>query len=164
MAVVYRGIEARRSGHRRRGLASVDATFRLADDARVQGQALFEHVVQLTEVSSVLAPGLVRRALVDGRADPSTAMPLDYVDALPRIRARLKAYVSEEEASRRIGKIEAFLEGLAKKRAPVPVDFGAFADPQADFTTQGRRWTADELVQLRAARERKSDPGHGEGE
>lgn len=92
-------------------------------------------------------------------------MPLDYVDALPRIRARLKAYVSEDEATRRIGKIEAFLEGLAKKRAPVPVDFEAFADPQADFTTQGRRWTNDELAQLRAARERtgKTGPGDGEG-
>jgi hypothetical protein len=119
--------------------------------------------VQLTEVSSVLAPGLVRRALVDGRADPSTAMPLDYVDALPRIRARLKAYVSEEEASRRIAKIEAFLDGLAKKRA-APVDFEAFSDPQADFTTQGRRWTNDELAQLRAARERAAKPGSDDGE
>lgn len=102
----------------------------------------------------MLAPGLVRRALVDGRADPSTALALDYLDALPRIRARLKAYISEAEADRRIARIETYLQGLAKKRAPVPVDFDAFSEDPKDFTTQGRRWTADELAQLRAAKEK----------
>jgi hypothetical protein len=120
----------------------------------VHGQALFDHVVQLTEVSSVLAPGLVRRALVDGKADPKTATPGDYLDALPRIRARLKAYISEAEADRRIERMDTFLGGLAKRRPAAPVDLDAFSDETTDFTTQGRRWTADELAQLRAARDK----------
>jgi|GEM_PF-2070539 len=123
----------------------------------VQGQALFDHVVQLTEVSAVLAPGLVRRSLLDGKSDPKDADPHAYLEALPRIRARLKAYISESEADRRIAKIESFLHGLTKRR-PAPIDFDAFSEDPADFTTQGRRWTNDELMQLRAARDRQNDP------
>jgi hypothetical protein len=129
----------------------------------VQGQALFDHVVQLTEVSAVLAPGLVRRSLLDGKSDPKNAEPHAYLEALPRIRARLKAYISEAEADRRIAKIESFLHGLAKRR-PAPVDFEAFSEDPADFTTQGRRWTNDELQQLRAARDRQGgNDGSGSG-
>ncbi len=129
----------------------------------MQGQALFDHVVQLTEVSAVLAPGLVRRALIDGKRDPKEADAHAYLEALPRIRARLKAYISEGEADRRIAKIESFLHGLAKRKPAVPVDFEAFSEDPADFTTQGRRWTNDELAQLRAAREQQAKGG-GEGD
>jgi hypothetical protein len=125
----------------------------------VQGNELFDRVVALTEVSAVLAPGLVRRALVDGKVEPAAATPAHYLEALPRIRARLKAYVSEAEAERRIAAMETFLHGLPKRRPPAHVDADAFAEDGFDFTTQGRRWTADELAQIKAA-QKKAGEGH----
>lgn len=120
----------------------------------MQGNELFDRIVALTEVSSVLAPGLVRRALVDGKVEPANATPTHYIDALPRIRARLKAYVSPAEAERRIAAIESFLHGLPKRRPAAQVETDAFSDDSFDFTTQGRRWTADELAQIKAARDK----------
>lgn len=129
----------------------------------MHGPELFERVVEMTGVSTVLAPGMVRRALVDGRADPATAGPASYLEALPRLRARLKAYVTEVEADRRIAAIEAFLTAQPKRPAAVPVDLAAFAEDAKDFTTQGRRWTADELAQIRAAREKAAGEKPGDG-
>ena len=70
---------------------------------------LFQKICEMSGVSAVLAPGMVRRSLVDSGAHPDTASAEDYRRALPRLIARLRAYMSEEEASRRHRRIQGFL-------------------------------------------------------
>lgn len=70
---------------------------------------LFQKICEMSGVSAVLAPGMVRRSLVDGGAHPDTATAEDYRRALPRLTARLKAYMSEDEAARRHRRIQGFL-------------------------------------------------------
>jgi hypothetical protein len=71
--------------------------------------SLFEKVVALCGVSPVLAPGMVRRALLDGKVQVEAATPADYRTALPRILARLRAYMPEDEAQKRARRISALL-------------------------------------------------------
>lgn len=75
----------------------------------MHGQPLFEKIVALCGVSAVLAPGLVRRALLDGKVKIDDATTADYRAALPRLLARLRAYMPEEEAQRRSRRIGALL-------------------------------------------------------
>jgi hypothetical protein len=87
--------------------------------------------------------------------DPAVARPSHYLDALPRIRARLKAYVPEDEAERRAATMELFLRGLPPSRPPgAQMDLDAFTDDAFELTAQGRRYTADELREARAEREK----------
>lgn len=76
------------------------------------GTELFDEVVRLTGVSEVLAPGMVKRSLADGGVTVEAARPQDYVAALPRIRARLKAYLPPEEAEARTAAISARMSEL----------------------------------------------------
>lgn len=62
---------------------------------------LFERVIALCALSPLIGPGTVRRALKDVGADPTTATIDDYCRAVPRLEARLRCFLSEEEASRR---------------------------------------------------------------
>lgn len=78
----------------------------------MRGQPLFEKVVELSGVSAVLAPGLVRRSLLDGKVKVEDAGPADYRAALPRLLARLRAYMPEDEAQRRARRIAALLGQL----------------------------------------------------
>lgn len=70
-------------------------------EARLAHQRLFEQVIALCDISPLLGPGTVRRALKDVGADPATATIDDYCRAVPRLQARLRCFVSEEEALRR---------------------------------------------------------------
>jgi hypothetical protein len=154
----------------------------------MNGQALFEKVVSLCGVSSVLAPGLVRRALCDGPAGPDgrkvqtdTATIEDYKTAMPRLLARLRAYMPEEEAQKRARHIGALLISIETGRESeedtdaravfgrvtealrtgTPVEgqvrpkIAAQADELLDFddgvTQAGRRFTAAEREILRSS-------------
>ncbi|HWL85557.1 MAG TPA: hypothetical protein VNO21_07125 [Polyangiaceae bacterium] len=66
-----------------------------------EGQALFERVLALCGLSPLLGPGTLRRALKDVGADPETATIDDYCRAIPRLEARLRAFLSESEAAQR---------------------------------------------------------------
>lgn len=79
------------------------------------GTGLFDEVVALTGVSRVLAPGMVTRALADGGVSVADATAHDYEEALPRLKARLKAYLPPEQAEERA---EAILKRLLQLRAP----------------------------------------------
>jgi len=83
----------------------------------MRGQPLFEKVVELSGVSAVLAPGLVRRALVDGKVSIEDATTADYRAALPRLLARLRAYMPEEDAQRRARRITGMLASLDAGRS-----------------------------------------------
>jgi hypothetical protein len=146
-----------------------------------RGRPLFDEMVSLTGVSPMFAAGLVTRALADAGVTIDGASAHDYEEALPRLRARLKAYLPEDRAEERAQAIRARIAelkgtparptpaGLVRYRvkaqiadrvreggeaprpevAAPPSTALEWDDPE-DFTTVGRRWTADELAAARA--------------
>jgi hypothetical protein len=70
---------------------------------------LFWAVVDLTGLTPLLAPGTVRRALRDVGITPTEATAVDMLRALPCLKARLAAFLSEEEVARHAQRIESFL-------------------------------------------------------
>ena len=97
----------------------------------MRGQPLFEKVVELCGVSSVLAPGLVKRALVDGKVSVADATAADYRAALPRLLARLRAYMPEDDAQRRARRITSMLAAVEAGRS-------VETDDESDSTLVGR--------------------------
>lgn len=67
-------------------------------------------------ISTVLAPGLVRRALADGKVDVDSATVADYKKALPRLLARMRAYMPEEEAQAHARRIAGWLASIEPER------------------------------------------------
>ncbi len=144
-----------------------------------QGMPLFDKIVALSGVSVVLAPGLVRRALIDGPPSesviPEKATVAHYRAALPRLLARLKAYMQEDEAVRRGrriaaalallesgGSLDAIEEEATSIQKRVPIKGGKASGPSAaqpapnvdvpagdDTTLFGRRYTEAERELLR---------------
>lgn len=118
----------------------------------MRGQPLFEKVVELCGVSAVLAPGLVRRALLDGKVAVPDATPADYRAALPRLVARLRAYLPEDEAQRRSRRISAMLTNLDAPSGETTLPpVSVFEDDEP--TLMGRRFTAHELEVARGGEE-----------
>ncbi len=132
----------------------------------MEPRALFAKICEMSGVSAVLAPGLVRRALLDGGVDPDTATAADYRQALPRLTARLRAYLPDDEAARRVRRITGFLVHADSQIEPEDdADYSivgrvtealragtpASGVDLADNTT-GRRMTAEELEIVRRAR------------
>ncbi|HEU4535165.1 MAG TPA: hypothetical protein VFS00_13650 [Polyangiaceae bacterium] len=74
------------------------------DDSKAPNP-LFAAVVEACGLSSIFAPGTVRRALRDVGSTPQAAGPDTYARALPALEARLRAFLEPrevEEALRRI--------------------------------------------------------------
>lgn len=119
-------------------------------------QRLFERVIALCALSPLLGPGTVRRALRDVGADPATATIDDYCRAVPRLEARLRCFLPEEEAiqrARTVLQLRSQLEG-APGSAPGPqsapssdavrtsgwlVRRGGPLDPRTDDASQNER-------------------------
>ena len=149
------------------------------------GTDLFDEVVRLTGVSVVLAPGMIKRSLLDGGVTIESARPQDYEAALPRIRARLKAYLPPAEAeakaliiASRMAELRAGAStppsararevsgetDLARVRVREAERARAARISQPDYeldatdtTVHGRRWTADERAQIDAARKKRDE-------
>ncbi len=75
---------------------------------------LFSQIIGLCGLSPLLAPGTIRRALRDVGADPDTAAPADYLRCLPKLKMRMKVYLSEAEANDCAQKIIALLDSPPK--------------------------------------------------
>ena len=141
----------------------------------MKGTELFEKVVELCGLPAMIGPGLVRRSLTDGKAEPETATPSDYRNALPRLVARMKAYAAPDDAERRARRIVTFLAQLDGHHATTShhgeedetettgfgraVELLRQATPASgidplDWTdnTQRRQLTAEELELLRRTR------------
>lgn len=85
-------------------------------------QELFDEIVALTGVSIVLAPGLVTRSLADAGVSVENATLDHYEEALPRLTARMRAYLPEEQAAERAQAILArivSLRGTPAKHTPL---------------------------------------------
>lgn len=134
----------------------------------LRGRPLFDELVALTGVDPTLASGAVTRALADG-VTLDDATPSDYAEALPRLRARLKAYLPPDQAEERSQAILAHVtriggvvrsrvrphladrvRGASDSAPPRSGEHGPWDDDAADSSHAGRRWTADELAVARA--------------
>jgi hypothetical protein len=122
-------------------------------------QRLFERVIALCALSPLLGPGTVRRALRDVGADPATATIDDYCRAVPRLEARLRCFLPEEEAiqrARTVFQLKSQLDGapggatglfdLGAPDSRRPLSWfgrralpGDTREPQADETSQNER-------------------------
>lgn len=66
---------------------------------------LFAEVVGASGAPAIIAPGTVRRALGDVGSTPQAASPVQYIEALPSIRARLRVFMSPAEVEEAIERI-----------------------------------------------------------
>jgi hypothetical protein len=72
--------------------------------------ALEQEMCRLCGLSSLLAPGLLRRALADvSAASPPTAE--DLLRALPKLEARMAAYLPRNEVRERSARMRKVLRG-----------------------------------------------------
>jgi hypothetical protein len=95
------------------------------------GADLFAKVLSMTGLSEVLGPGILRRALADEGVTPEHAEPEHYQRALPRLEARMRAYMAPEVAQRHARRIAGFLALAAGEggRHPSPArGFGRSVD------------------------------------
>jgi hypothetical protein len=83
----------------------------------IDSSTLYMKVFQLCGLSLVIAPGLIRRVLNDIGADPATATIQDYERALPKLEARLRAYLPRHIASKRVESIRELLVEFKKTGA-----------------------------------------------
>ncbi len=73
-------------------------------------EGLEEQILELCGLSSLLAPGLLRRALADvGAATPPSAE--DLLRALPQLECRMRAYLPPLEVRQRSARMRAILSG-----------------------------------------------------
>lgn len=72
-------------------------------------EELFDRVVELSGLSRIIAPGTVRRALLDAGLEPSFATADGYRQITDRLDARMRAYLSGRETEQRIRSIREFL-------------------------------------------------------
>lgn len=70
---------------------------------------LFDGVVALSGLSRIIAPGTVRRALLDAGLEPRFATAESYRSIASRLDARLRAYLSARETEQRMRSIHEFL-------------------------------------------------------
>lgn len=71
---------------------------------------LENEILRLCGLSSLLGPGLLRRALADaGASSPPTAK--DLLNALPKLESRMLAYLPAEEVRERSAKMRKLLAG-----------------------------------------------------
>jgi hypothetical protein len=71
---------------------------------------LYAKVLAGSGLTSLLGPGTVRRSLADVGADVATATPADYLRSLPKLEARLRAYLGPEEAVIHIKSLKTMLQ------------------------------------------------------
>lgn len=81
------------------------------------GRELFAKVLSMTGLSEVLGPGILRRALADEGVTPEQAEPAHYQRALPRLEARMRAYMPADLAQKHAQRIAGYLALAAGESA-----------------------------------------------
>jgi hypothetical protein len=69
-----------------------------------------DEIVRLCGLSSLLGPGILRRALKDAGVDATRATLGDYRRALPRLELRLVTYLDPRRAQEAVVRIREFLD------------------------------------------------------
>ena len=65
---------------------------------------------RLSGLSSLLAPGVLRRALSDAGVNPELAGPRDFLKALPKLEARMRAYLTPSDVEQRLLQMRKLIE------------------------------------------------------
>lgn len=131
---------------------------------------LLERVVSASGIAPVIARGMITRALADGGVDVDHATLAHYERALPKIGARLKAYLLPTDVDAKLAAVTACVHELREGGARADVDVpsegssgeravrrltpagGVWIDDEV--SVGGRRWTADELRVIEASRKK----------
>jgi hypothetical protein len=82
----------------------------VSESPRLSGVELFSRVLALCGLAELIGPGVLQRALRDAGVNPLEADAREYRRALPKLHARLLAYLSEQEADERVRRIATFLK------------------------------------------------------
>jgi len=125
-------------------------------------QRLIDTVLALSGLSQVLGPGILRRSLAETGGDPEQPTSDQFRNALPRIEARLRIYMSDSEAVRRAGRIAGFLADADGDLASEdPRDWSVFGKSVDILKEARRRLSQSQEVQLDdPLPEDKSPGGH----
>ncbi len=67
-------------------------------------------ICHLSGLSSLLAPGVLRRALADTGVNPELAGPRDLLKALPKLEARMRAYLTPADVEQRLLQMRKLIE------------------------------------------------------
>jgi hypothetical protein len=65
---------------------------------------------RLSGLSPLLAPGVLRRALTDSGVAPGLAGPRDFLKALPKLEARMRAYLTPTDVEQRLLQMKRLIE------------------------------------------------------
>ncbi len=95
---------------------------------------IFDRVLSYCGFTDVLGPGILVRALTDEGVDKQSATVNDYRRAVPRIEARMKAYLDADEVAHRLRRIMGYLAF---------VDGEIDEDDERVFSRIGRAHAAD---------------------
>lgn len=86
----------------------------------MSGAELFSRVLALCGLAELIGPGVLQRALRDAGASPLHAGVDEYRRALPKLHARLLAYLSEQEADDRVRRVSSLLKLYPLGAGPEP--------------------------------------------
>ncbi|HMU38324.1 MAG TPA: hypothetical protein PKE31_04880 [Pseudomonadota bacterium] len=79
-------------------------------------EELRAELCRISGLSQLLAPGVLRRALVDCGVTPENATARDFLKALPKLEARMRAYLLPDEVERRLLQMRRLIEKQAGGR------------------------------------------------
>lgn len=79
-------------------------------------EELRAELCRLSGLSPLLAPGVLRRALSDSGVQQERATPRDYLKALPKLEARMRAYLQPDDVEQRLRAIRKLLENSSGSR------------------------------------------------
>jgi len=72
--------------------------------------SLFDQVLEVLGLASMIGPGVVQRSLKEESVlSPAQARPNDYLKIIPRLRVRLAVYLPPEEVASRLARLNDLL-------------------------------------------------------
>ncbi len=82
-------------------------------------------MLALCGLAELIGPGVLQRALRDAGVNPLQAGSDEYRRALPKLHARLLAYLSEQEADERVRRVASFLKLHPSRPSSSPLERGS---------------------------------------
>lgn len=82
---------------------------------------LYDEVVELTGLSTIIAQGTIGRALEKVNATIETATVVDYLEAMPELRKRIAGFLPTVETRRKLRDFERQLKMRAGHSGPIDI-------------------------------------------